>query len=243
MATALIIAHRPIDTSTVDHFSAQLLTVTRDDGTSYNLRTTSMSFHSVTSTISSTITSTLFPRDASYNSIRPHHVVVLYALARVISSSSFYQKLSNSVLRLLSHTSEALIPLVYRGLVPDALIRLGIRIQLYQHLSILKSDSAESELNNKLAIVQELHTMPIAIQTDAANAQHYEVPAKFYDLCLGPCKKYSSGLWPTPTTTFEESEIIMLDLYCQRAGVKDGMHIVDLGMYLDVRLVGHDRLY
>ncbi len=147
------------------------------------------------------------------------------------------------MLRLLSHTSEALIPLVYRGLVPDALIRLGIRIQLYQHLSILKSDSAESELNNKLAIVQELHTMPIAIQTDAANAQHYEVPAKFYDLCLGPCKKYSSGLWPTPTTTFEESEIIMLDLYCQRAGVKDGMHIVDLGMYLDVCLVGHDRLY
>ncbi|KAI2508253.1 Mycolic acid cyclopropane synthetase [Fragilaria crotonensis] len=71
--------------------------------------------------------------------------------------------------------------------------------------------------------------MPIAIETDAANAQHYEVPAKFYDLCLGPCKKYSSGLWPTPTTTFEESEIIMLDLYCQRAGVKDGMHIVDLG--------------
>jgi cyclopropane-fatty-acyl-phospholipid synthase len=71
--------------------------------------------------------------------------------------------------------------------------------------------------------------MPIAIETEAANAQHYEVPAKFYDLCLGPCKKYSSGLWPTPQTTFEESEVHMLDLYCERAGVKDGMHIVDLG--------------
>ena len=201
-----------------------------------------MSFHSVTSFITSTITSTLFPRDASYNSIRPHHVVVLYALTRVISSSSFYQKLSNSVLRLLSHTSEALIPLVYRGLVPDYLIRLGIRIQLYQHLSVLKSDSAEAELNQKLAIVQELHSMPIAIETDAANAQHYEVPAKFYDLCLGPCKKYSSGLWPTPTTTFEESEIIMLDLYCQRAGVKDGMHVVDLGMYVCGCFVGHETL-
>ena len=71
--------------------------------------------------------------------------------------------------------------------------------------------------------------MPIAIETDAANAQHYEVPARFYDLCLGPCKKYSSGYWPSPDTTFAESEIAMLDLYCTRAGVQDGMHIVDLG--------------
>jgi cyclopropane-fatty-acyl-phospholipid synthase len=71
--------------------------------------------------------------------------------------------------------------------------------------------------------------MPVAIATDAANAQHYEVPARFYDLCLGPCKKYSSGLWETPTTTFEESEIAMLDLYCARAQLQDGMSLVDLG--------------
>jgi cyclopropane-fatty-acyl-phospholipid synthase len=36
-------------------------------------------------------------------------------------------------------------------------------------------------------------------------------------------------LWPDATTTFEESEIHMLDLYCERAGVRDGMKIVDLG--------------
>ena len=53
--------------------------------------------------------------------------------------------------------------------------------------------------------------------------------ARFYDLCLGPRKKYSSGLWPKPNTTFEESEVAMLELYCQRAGVQDGMKIVDLG--------------
>ena len=97
------------------------------------------------------------------------------------------------------------------------------------HLNILASDSAELELAQKLEIVNKLKTMPIAIATDEANEQHYEVPAKFYDLCLGPRKKYSSGWWPNPDTTFEESEVAMLEKYCEHAGVKDGMSIVDLG--------------
>ena len=190
-----------------------------------------MSFLSYASSMTSmsSIVGILVPRDASYGSIRPHHIIVLFAFGRAISATSLYQKLIKSILGMASQTSEALIPLVYRGLVPDSLIRFGIRIQLYNHLAVLKADSVEAELRSKLAIVQELQSMPIAIQTEAANDQHYEVPAKFYDLCLGPCKKYSSGLWPKPDTTFEQSEVLMLDLYCQRAGVKDGMRIVDLG--------------
>mmetsp|Transcript_23941 Transcript_23941/g.36219 ORF Transcript_23941/g.36219 Transcript_23941/m.36219 type:complete len:418 (+) Transcript_23941:107-1360(+) len=165
----------------------------------------------------------------NYESVRPHHVVVLYAATRLISSTKLFQKASDFVLSALSRTTEILIPLVYAGLVPDFLIRLGIRIQCRNHLAVLHSDSVEVEQQQKMEIVQELHTMPIAIETDAANDQHYEVPAKFYDYCLGPCKKYSSGLWPSSKTTFEESEVAMLDLYCEKAGVKDGMHIVDLG--------------
>lgn len=84
-------------------------------------------------------------------------------------------------------------------------------------------------MQSKMSIINELKSLPIAIETEAANEQHYEVPAAFYDLCLGPRKKYSSGLWERRDTTFEESEVAMLELYCQRAGVKDGMKIVDLG--------------
>jgi len=115
------------------------------------------------------------------------------------------------------------------GLVPDFIIRWGIRIQLYDHLNILKAETVQEELGQKLQIVSTLKTMPIAIDTDLANQQHYEVPAKFYDLCLGPRKKYSSGLWKEPSTTFEESEIAMLEHYCTLANVQDGMKIVDLG--------------
>jgi cyclopropane-fatty-acyl-phospholipid synthase len=115
------------------------------------------------------------------------------------------------------------------GLVPDFLIRFGIRIQLRDRLALLRSTETTAEQDDKMQIVRQLHTMPIAVMTKEANDQHYEVPARFYDLCLGPCKKYSSGLWPTSRTTFEESEILMLDLYCERAELEDGMSIVDLG--------------
>jgi cyclopropane-fatty-acyl-phospholipid synthase len=166
---------------------------------------------------------------SNYDQIRPHHLVVVYGAWRILSSTSLYQKAMAGLLAMASKLSEQFIPLIHAGLVPDFVIRFGIRLQLRDHLQRLGAVSAVQELANKQTIVQELHTMPIAIETDAANQQHYEVPARFYDLCLGPCKKYSSGYWASPSTTFEESEVAMLDLYCERAKVQDGMKIVDLG--------------
>lgn len=78
----------------------------------------------------------------------------------------------------------------------------------------------------KQAFIQELKALPIAVETQAANDQHYQsIPTEFYKLVLGPCMKYSCGLWPEPTTTFEESERAMLELYCERAELRDGMKV------------------
>ncbi len=117
---------------------------------------------------------------------------------------------------LASSLSERLIPLVYYGIVPDFLVRAGIRLQLRDHLAILQTTDAQLELENKLAIVRELREMPIAIETDLANQQHYEVPAEFY-------------LWESPSISLQASEEAMLDLYCERAQLNDGLNIVDLG--------------
>jgi len=158
--------------------------------------------------------------------------IVIFATLRtvqVLKRTSLYQTISDKMLNIMSKVTDILMPLVYAGLVPDSLIRYGIRVRCYDHLALLRAECAESDLASKMDIIQELKTSPVAIETEAANEQHYEVPAKFYDLCLGPRKKYSSGLWPTPHTTFEESEVAMLNLYCQRAGVQDGMKVVDLG--------------
>ncbi|KAL3896076.1 MAG: hypothetical protein SGARI_007265, partial [Bacillariaceae sp.] len=158
-----------------------------------------------------------------YNEVRPHHLVLAAGIFQLATSSTIYRKVSEKILSVMSGLTESFIPLVQLGLVPDFIIRFGIRLQLRDHLNILRGETVESEMQDKMRIVEKLKTMPIAIKTDEANDQHYEVPAKFYDLCLGPRKKYSSGLWPTPKTTFEESEVAMLNKYCELAGVKDGM--------------------
>lgn len=164
-----------------------------------------------------------------YNSIRPHHLFVVYAAFSFVKSTKLCRYIVDSILNVASSTTDLFIPLVYSGLVPDYVIRLGIRLRCRDHLHLLKQEGAEADHATKMSIVSELKSMPIAINTDEANEQHYEVPAAFYDMSLGPRKKYSSGLWPKSSTTFEESEVAMLELYCERAQLKDGMHIVDLG--------------
>jgi cyclopropane-fatty-acyl-phospholipid synthase len=70
---------------------------------------------------------------------------------------------------------------------------------------------------------------PVTTLADRANEQHYEVPAEFFDLVLGPRRKYSSCYWPAGVSNLAEAEEAMLALTAQRAGLADGQHIVDLG--------------
>ncbi len=119
--------------------------------------------------------------------------------------------------------------LLAKGLVPDAVVRIGIRNLLGKKLKEEDRGGVEEQQAALQAFVDELKASPIAIKTDAANEQHYEVPTEFFKLCLGPRMKYSSGYWPTPETTFAESEEAMLALSCERADLVDGLRILELG--------------
>lgn len=77
--------------------------------------------------------------------------------------------------------------------------------------------------------VRELKASPIAIATDEANEQHYELPTRFFERVLGKHMKYSSGYWEEGVTEIEESEARMLALTCERAGLADGQRILELG--------------
>ena len=77
--------------------------------------------------------------------------------------------------------------------------------------------------------VEELKSLPIAIQTKAANEQHYEVPTQYYEFALGTRKKYSSCIYPDASTTLDQAENFAFELVCQRAQIVDGMKVVDLG--------------
>ena len=118
------------------------------------------------------------------------------------------------------------IDLCERGYIPDALARFGMRRLIAQRLA---EESAGDASARYRALVDELRQGPVAVHTDAANAQHYEVPAEFFRLHLGPRLKYSSGLYGSGATTLAQAEDAMLEACVQRAAVADGMRILDLG--------------
>jgi cyclopropane-fatty-acyl-phospholipid synthase len=115
-----------------------------------------------------------------------------------------------------------------RDLFPDWLIRIGIRRLLRARLEEEAAGGVEAQGEKLAQFVQQLRSSPIAIRPDAANAQHYEVPAEFYRHVLGRHLKYSCGLW-SHASTLDESEAAMLDLTCRRARLEDRQDVLELG--------------
>jgi cyclopropane-fatty-acyl-phospholipid synthase len=126
--------------------------------------------------------------------------------------------------------SAALERIVDSGLVPEPLLRAGIRAVCALRLR-QERRSVEDEQARHQALVEELRGSEIAIETAAANAQHYEVPAAFYEHVLGPHLKYSSCYWPAGdgARTLGDAEAAMLALTAERAGLADGQAVLDLG--------------
>jgi cyclopropane-fatty-acyl-phospholipid synthase len=119
--------------------------------------------------------------------------------------------------------------LLETNIVPDPLIRIGIRHLLAEKLLEENLGDVEKQKAALLAYVEDLKQSPIAIETRAANEQHYEVPTEFYKLVLGKQLKYSSGWWPDGVKTLDEAEEKMLALTCERAELADGHRILELG--------------
>jgi cyclopropane-fatty-acyl-phospholipid synthase len=109
--------------------------------------------------------------------------------------------------------------------VPEPLLRAGIRAVCATRLRRERRRAP----GFKDAFAERLRSSPIAEQVEKANEQHYEVPAEFFRLVLGPRLKYSACLWPQGTETLAQAEEAMLALTCERAGVVDGMTLLDLG--------------
>lgn len=119
--------------------------------------------------------------------------------------------------------------MVDAGYLPTPILRLGIRRQLQERINLIKATSLSDGIDTKMAYVKALRSRPIAINTTDANTQHYEVGTGVLAESLGPRMKYSCCLYPKGGETLAQAEIAMLELYVQRAGLKDGMKIFDLG--------------
>jgi cation-transporting ATPase 13A2 len=94
---------------------------------------------------------------------------------------------------------------------------------------MIKSATLSESYEKKMRYISLLRNRPIAIETAAANDQHYEVGTGVLAACLGPRMKYSCCLYPNGGETLAQAEYAMLESYVEKAELKDGMRILDLG--------------
>lgn len=141
-------------------------------------------------------------------------------------------QISNSNTQASSRSNESpgfLDSLLERNWLPDWLIRLGIRRLLAERLQLENKGNLELQQDYFMQFVAMLKHSPIAVNTLDANQQHYEVPAEFFQNVLGSHLKYSSGYWPEGTRTLSDAEASMLELVCERAEIRDGQRVLELG--------------
>ncbi|MCG8528783.1 MAG: cyclopropane-fatty-acyl-phospholipid synthase family protein [Opitutales bacterium] len=117
------------------------------------------------------------------------------------------------------------VRLAENGIIPTWLIRAGIRMRLKRKLE----QEQDRHPAFKETFVKMLRNSPIAIATDDANDQHYQVPTDFYKTILGPCLKYSACYWPEGVETLQAAEIASLELVAERAQIDNGHSILDMG--------------
>ena len=126
-------------------------------------------------------------------------------------------------------TAGRLDALLEKDVLPDAVLRLGIRRLCAERARDVGHGGIEARQGRLSAWVETLRRSPIAIETRAANEQHYEVPAAFFRLVLGRRLKYSSGYWPDGVDELDAAEEAMLGLTAERAGLCDGQRVLELG--------------
>ncbi|TKX25905.1 hypothetical protein C1H76_1749 [Elsinoe australis] len=149
--------------------------------------------------------------------------------------------------------------LLDNGVLPFPIIRQGIRSQLRSRIAEIASTSLSSAYATKMKYIDLLRTRPIAIETTKANDQHYEVGTGVLQACLGRRMKYSCCLYydeqgralpgiddavgilggvgnavvgegvKSIEDRLSVAEDAMMENYVEKAGLRDGMRIFDLG--------------
>jgi cyclopropane-fatty-acyl-phospholipid synthase len=122
-----------------------------------------------------------------------------------------------------------LIKLAEKKLIPDFIIRQGIRNLLKKRIQSLVSNNSEKNIQNKIQFIEEMNLSSIAVLPELANEQHYEIPEEFYKYSLGKHKKYSSCYWNEKTKNLDEAELLSLKLTSQHAQLINGLNILELG--------------
>ncbi|OLL22767.1 (S)-coclaurine N-methyltransferase [Neolecta irregularis DAH-3] len=115
------------------------------------------------------------------------------------------------------------------GWIPEIILRQGIRKEVQDRLNSIRNIPMCKLQEKKMRFIENLRHSDSSIDQEKANEQHYEVRTEFMKLCLGPRMKYSSCLYPTGNETLQQAEDAILESYVEKAGITDGMTLLDLG--------------
>ena len=118
---------------------------------------------------------------------------------------------------------------VEQGLVPDSVVRAGIRRLCEQRLRDIRAGDAAAAARVTEDFVRAMDAADTALVPELANAQHYEVPAEFFGLALGAHRKYSSCWWPEGVARLDDAEAAALATTCRHAGLAPGQDVLELG--------------
>lgn len=131
--------------------------------------------------------------------------------------------------------------LLARGVVPDFILRAAIKRIIKKRKKRQEKLSTEARAEYLNSFIKKLKNEEIAVKTKAANEQHYELPPKFFEKILGRNLKYSCCYWSNNLKTkklikqkdlrerLDLAEEKMLSLTVERAEIKNGQNILDLG--------------
>ncbi len=149
-----------------------------------------------------------------------------------------------------SRIAASSISWIERGLVPDPLVRAGIRRLCAARLAEIAAEDAEVAARRTEDFVRSMAAAPVAPLPELANEQHYELPAEFFARVLGPNRKYSCAWWPDDVQDLAEAEDLALLATMERAGLANRQNVLELGCgwgsltlamarrYPDSRIVG-----
>ncbi|TNF98452.1 MAG: class I SAM-dependent methyltransferase [Gammaproteobacteria bacterium] len=129
----------------------------------------------------------------------------------------------------MNNISNLAFDLTEQGLVPDTVIRRGIRHLIKQRLKEIYCHDTQKAADEFNEFLLHLKVSPIALLPEKANEQHYEVPAEFFEHVLGPYCKYSCAFWPEEEIHLENAEYSALEKTCTNARLSDGQNILELG--------------
>jgi cyclopropane-fatty-acyl-phospholipid synthase len=122
-----------------------------------------------------------------------------------------------------------LIRIAETGRLNDRFIRFGIRTLLRQRLGEIKKIASPNLTAYKSEFIDMMSNSSVAIKTDLANEQHYEVTSEFFKVTLGKHLKYSCCFYDKKNSELDEAEKRAIEITLERAQLMDGQDILELG--------------